>query len=107
MGAHPDDYKRAAPPHSFIHVDDFDSPKALAEYLHKLDQNDDLYNEYFRWKGTGQFVNTLFWCRLCAMAWDDTKVTHYKDVNNWWRGDGVCIGANRWQASTLYGKTWS
>lgn len=29
MGAHPDDYKRAAPPHSYIHVEDFPSPKVL------------------------------------------------------------------------------
>ena len=48
MGAHPSDYRRDAPEKSFIHVDDFDSPRELAEYLHLLDQNDDLYNEYFR-----------------------------------------------------------
>ena len=48
MGAHPDDYRRASPPHSFIHVDDFESPQRLAEYLHKLDQDDHLYNQYFQ-----------------------------------------------------------
>ncbi|GFO50580.1 glycoprotein 3-alpha-l-fucosyltransferase a [Plakobranchus ocellatus] len=48
MGAAPEDYARAAPPHSFIHVDDFESPKHLAEYLNTLDKNDALYNEYFR-----------------------------------------------------------
>jgi len=48
MGAHPDDYARAAPYRSYIHVDDFASPKALADYLHLLDQNPDLYNEYFK-----------------------------------------------------------
>ncbi|CAG5121936.1 unnamed protein product, partial [Candidula unifasciata] len=48
MGAAPEDYERAAPPHSFIHVDDFESPKDLADYLHKLDKNDDLYNKYFQ-----------------------------------------------------------
>ena len=48
MGAHPSDYRRDAPEKSFIHVDDFDSPRELADYLHLLDQNDDLYNEYFR-----------------------------------------------------------
>jgi len=50
MGARPGDYARSAPHHSFIHVDDFESPKELANYLHKLDQDDNLYNEYFRWK---------------------------------------------------------
>ena len=51
MGAAPEDYRRAAPPHSFIHVDDFRSPKELAAYLHRLDQDDALYNQYFAWKG--------------------------------------------------------
>ncbi len=50
MGARPQDYARSAPRHSYIHVDDFAGPKQLAEYLHKLDQDDDLYNEYFQWK---------------------------------------------------------
>eukprot|EP00111_Clytia_hemisphaerica_P021636 TCONS_00063637-protein len=68
MGAHPDDYKRVAPPNSFIHVDEFNSPRQLAEYMHILDNNDDLYNEYFRWKGTGEFINSKFVCRVCAMV---------------------------------------
>ena len=49
-GARPEDYAIAAPTKSYIHVDDFDSPKELADYLHKLDQDDQLYNEYFKWK---------------------------------------------------------
>ncbi len=52
MGARPEDYRRSAPEHSYIHVEDFAGPKELAEYLHKLDQDDDLYNEYFQWKVT-------------------------------------------------------
>ena len=50
MGARPQDYQRAAPYKSYIHVDDFDGPKELAEFLRTLEENDDLYNEYFRWK---------------------------------------------------------
>ncbi len=50
MGARPEDYARSSPEHSFIHVDDFAGPKELADYLHKLDQDDDLYNQYFKWK---------------------------------------------------------
>ena len=29
MGARPEDYERSAPNHSFIHVDNYESPKAL------------------------------------------------------------------------------
>ena len=50
MGARPEDYAVSAPYKSYIHVDDFDGPKELADYLHKLDQDDQLYNEYFKWK---------------------------------------------------------
>ena len=48
MGAKPEDYLRAAPHKSFLHIDNFDGPESLAEYLHKLDQDDELYNEYFQ-----------------------------------------------------------
>lgn len=49
MGAKPEDYERSAPYRSYIHVDEFASPKELAGYLHRLDKNDDLYNSYFRY----------------------------------------------------------
>lgn len=97
MGAAPEDYRRAAPNYSFIHVDEYPGPKQLAEYLNQLDKNDDLYNEYFKWKGTGEFINTFFWCRVCAMLHDTSReMTSYGDINQWWRGRDVCIGKQRW-----------
>lgn len=48
MGARPEDYEKSAPYRSYIHVDEFESPKELAGYLHQLDKNDDLYNSYFK-----------------------------------------------------------
>ena len=59
MGARPEDYERASPEHSYIHVDDFAGPKELAEHLHKLDQDDELYNEYFQWKVILRFCNVM------------------------------------------------
>ncbi|XP_043266211.1 glycoprotein 3-alpha-L-fucosyltransferase A [Colletes gigas] len=100
MGAHPTDYARSAPYRSYIHVDEFESPKELAEYLHRLDRDDELYNSYFRWKGTGEFINTYFWCRVCAMLHDDRRPKFYKDVNEWWRGDGICT-TNSWREHDL------
>ncbi len=75
MGARPEDYERTAPQHSYIHVDDFAGPKELAEYLRELDADDDKYNAYFRWKGTGEFVNTKFMCRVCAMLHDEVATS--------------------------------
>lgn len=90
MGARKEDYERSAPPHSYIHVDDFESPRHLAEYLTKLDQNDTLYNEYFKWKGNGEFINTYFWCRVCAMLHAPSKPKSYPDIQEWWSGKGTC-----------------
>jgi hypothetical protein len=84
----------SSPYRSYLHVDEFASPKELAEYLNVLDKNDELYNSYFKWKGTGEFINTFYWCRVCAMLHDDYSIKHqskwYEDINDWWRGPGVC-----------------
>lgn len=97
MGAAPEDYRRAAPHYSFIHVDEYTGPKQLARYLAELDANDELYNEYFKWKGTGEFINTFFWCRVCSMLHDTSRaMTSYGDINEWWRGRDVCIGKHKW-----------
>lgn len=80
MGARPEDYEMSSPQKSYIHVDEFKDAKELADYLHLLDGNDgiapfntflinsinfililELYNSYFKWKNTGEFINTYFW----------------------------------------------
>ncbi|CAD7005457.1 unnamed protein product [Ceratitis capitata] len=97
MGARPEDYEVSSPHRSYIHVDEFASPKELAEYLHILDKDDELYNSYFKWKGTGEFINTYYWCRVCAALHDEEslrKPRWYTDVNDWWRGAGVCTNGS-------------
>jgi glycoprotein 3-alpha-L-fucosyltransferase len=99
MGAHPDDYKRVAPPGSFIHVEDFKGPEELANYLLKLAADDTEYNKYFRWKETGSFIDTKFWCRICSMLWDPNRPRlSVSNLNEWWRGEGTCIGSRRWDS---------
>ncbi|GAB1604738.1 glycoprotein 3-alpha-L-fucosyltransferase A-like [Argonauta hians] len=106
MGAHPEDYRKVAPFHSYIHVEDFKSPKELAAYLHKLDRNDELYNAYFKWKGLGEFMNTYFWCRLCTMlhAAESYKPTWYDNLEEWWRGTDICKGKERWDDTSNLGR---
>jgi len=93
MGARKEDYERVSPHNSFIHVDDFKGAKELAEYLHLLDKDDNLYNSYFAWKGTGEMINTKFFCRICALL-HTTKARpeprSYPDMNKWWREE-VCV----------------
>ncbi|XP_061171806.1 glycoprotein 3-alpha-L-fucosyltransferase A-like [Saccostrea echinata] len=99
MGAHPDDYKRSAPPNSYLHVEDFESAENLGDYLKFLDANDEKYNEYFKWKGTGDFIDTKFWCRLCAMLNDINKPNLViRDLASWWKKPEICIrGDQKWR----------
>jgi len=92
MGARREDYARVAPLNSYIHVDDFESPKQLAEYLHKLDKDDDLYNSYFLWKGTGELIGSHFFCRLCALLHSNYPNRQIHDITNMWQG--VCTSGS-------------
>ena len=86
------DYKAHLPAHSYIDVRDFASPKALAEYLHKLDNNDDLYNAYFVWRQNYTckpgVPNTNILCDICRFMNDNlNKVNIIPDVNTFWSRD--------------------
>lgn len=60
---------------SIIRTDKYQDPKHLSDYLHQLDQSDDEYNTYFKWKKNGLSKNfedkmskCVFYnshCRLC------------------------------------------
>lgn len=81
------DYSAYAPPRSFIHVGDFKSPKALADYLRLLDENDGLYLQYFDWKKEYQVVDQPLrgWCDLCAKLHDpQLPAKSYQNVTSWW-----------------------
>ena len=53
-------------------------------------------------QGLGEFVNTKFFCRVCALLHDDVAsgrdadagATSYADINEWWRGAGTCINGS-------------
>lgn len=93
MGAPKEFYLRSAPQNSFIHVEDFNTAEELAIYLDQLDKNDTLYNSYFQWKGTGEVIDTFFWCRLCMMIHDSTRsgiLGKYPNVEEWWNPGDIC-----------------
>ena len=60
------DYKTLLPPHSYIDVRDFNSSEHLAEYLLMLDQNDDLYRQFFAWKQFYVIRHINIVCQVCA-----------------------------------------
>lgn len=86
------DYNRFAPPHSFINVFDFESPKQLADYLILLDRTDDLYARYFDWKRhfTVSTVTKQGWCRVCEIANDPDYPRKMYDIQKWWIDDAKC-----------------
>lgn len=53
FGAARSEYEKVAPPHSFIHLDDFSSMEQFLDYIKLLDNNPGLYNSYFDWKKHG------------------------------------------------------
>ena len=79
-------YSALLPPKSYIDIRDFASPKQLAEYLHVLNGNDTLYNEYFRWKRKWRSGNKRapFLCQLCQMLNENEgKMNIHEDVEAW------------------------
>lgn len=68
-GARKESYEKFAPPNSFIYAGDFDSPKSLAKYITKLDQQPDLYSQYFEWrkKGSLDFTYKFSPHMLCSI----------------------------------------
>ncbi|KZS06744.1 Alpha-(1,3)-fucosyltransferase 7 [Daphnia magna] len=84
------DYTQFAPPHSFIDVKDFDSPKELAKYLLLLNETDSLYDRYFDWKPNFDvhLDTKQGWCHLCKLANDERlPLTTYEDILQWWVDD--------------------
>ena len=110
MGARPDDYATALPPHSFIHVDDFRSPRELADYLLELDADDARYNEYFRWKSDWVLAGHSYWCRLCGLlhvASERQYVHWYTDYSLYWDGkDNSVCNARLTQYKGSMWQTW-
>jgi alpha-1,3-fucosyltransferase len=89
------DYKRIAPPHSFIDALEF-TPEALAQYLTILDANDELYNEFFWWKshykveaGLKQMARHGF-CDLCKKLHQDQVPKCYPELETEWDPKNKC-----------------
>ena len=88
------DYTQFAPPHSYINIKDFDTPKDLADFLHLLDKNDALYMEYFQWRGHYTIVRNpqVGWCQLCEMLNDPTlPPKSYESMADYWFDQTPCL----------------
>ena len=93
MGKAP--YSQIAPPNSYINVQDFPNPKALADYLLKLDKSPEDYLSYFWWKK--QYVSRAqpsghkaLLCQLCDKLNSNQPPKVYHDLSQWWTQDSHC-----------------
>ncbi|VDO82308.1 unnamed protein product [Schistosoma mattheei] len=106
MGASIEEYKSVAPPNSFIHVDQFSSPRQLAEYLHYLDKNHTAFNEYFIWQNKWKVLSfpgrpECDFC-LLANALPSLKPSWYSDINSWF--DKSCQERKlKWKGMHIFG----
>ena len=106
LGAAPTSYRNVAPNVPFIHVDWFNGPKELADFLHLLDKNDKLYNKFFEQIGNPQVLEwnesrRHLFCIFCFLAhYAHLENFHFyiPDVENWWASKfpNTCIGNGRW-----------
>ena len=84
------DYEKIAPPDSFIHVDDFSSPKDLMLFLEKLSKDKERYNSYFWWKSyydlyTVTELMEKTKCQLCDVLNNDVNSSKkYSDFATYW-----------------------
>ena len=76
------DYEKAAPPHSYIHINEYSSVAALAQKLEYLSKNETAYNEYFWW--TEHYQISRIWdhyasaqCDLC----EKMNLVHRKSLD--------------------------
>ena len=90
-----EDVHKVAPPHSYIDVRDFKSPKYLAEYLLYLDKNDQEYLSYFKWKRhfilekDGWRVRDVF-CDFCQYLFEDKRLKIMQNFTKWFFDDAEC-----------------
>ena len=92
MGAPRRDYERRVPPNSFIHVEDFKSPQALAAYLRLVGNNEHLYSKYLEWKHSFVLLGGRSWpCRICALLHSHAPPSWYDDLNSWYTHPDLCL----------------
>lgn len=90
LGAPRENYEQFVPADSFIHVNDFPDPEALAKHLLELDQNPDMYLSYFAWrrhfKATPHLLVKRHIQPICIACDHIAKDNSYKVVHDlsWW-----------------------
>ncbi|CAL8322839.1 unnamed protein product [Lota lota] len=82
-------YEEHVPGDSFIHYEDFDTPKMLADRLHYLDQNQTEYMRYHTWRREFKATGSSFGLDVCQVYKYLKHAPGYQaiqDLNKWFWG---------------------
>lgn len=83
-------YQAVAPPNSFIHADDFDSPANLSRYLRWLAASHERYAKYHEWRHAFRLQSGApIACRLCELA--TLRPPKTVRVSEWWSVEQNCM----------------
>uniref|UniRef100_A0A665WG41 Fucosyltransferase n=2 Tax=Echeneis naucrates TaxID=173247 RepID=A0A665WG41_ECHNA len=90
LGPSRQNYEDHIPSDSFIHVDDFSSPKELADWLLYLDKNNTEYMKYFNWRSRYEVKMSMFGaehaCRACSYIQQNRQYQVFHELNKWYWG---------------------
>ncbi|KFM73647.1 Alpha-(1,3)-fucosyltransferase C, partial [Stegodyphus mimosarum] len=88
-------YSDLLPSHSFIDVKEFSTPKDLAERLTILNNDEEQYLAYFRWKEHYEVKNVSYiWlCELCEKLHNISAkyLQPNKEISSWWFSKSSCM----------------
>nr|XP_023696434.1 alpha-(1,3)-fucosyltransferase 7-like [Paramormyrops kingsleyae] len=84
-------YEAFIPKDSFIHVDDFNSIKELADFLNQLASDKERYESYFRWRRDYDVQKWPGWrdilCRICGLYEHLPSTKVYHNLEAWANGE--------------------
>ena len=83
-------YEKNLPNNSFIHVDDFNDPETLAEYLKFLNNNNEEYMRYLEWrKNYLKACEAPLKCQLCQkllnLTYNASQITVISDFESFYK----------------------
>ena len=94
-------YTDLLPPNSYIDIKNFTHPRKLAEYLHQLDKDDDLYNSYFEWKKKYRVKGQARQCKLCEYLHKHHGEYHVvPSIAKLWNKDTDCLSPEQYYKGT-------
>ncbi|XP_063612749.1 glycoprotein 3-alpha-L-fucosyltransferase A-like [Penaeus indicus] len=100
MGGPVDFYRKILPPNSFLHIDDFETPRDLARHMLALATDRQAYNRLHAWRSKYRIANehgyfgspVYHYCRICeALNYNDPKPKVYNRMQEFWNKQTQCF----------------